>query len=306
MRSMLNRFVSLPMPLQAIILLASGGSIVAAMYFLVPSRWLFFIIIGFVVVAMLLLAYRGLLKRGRKRKAARMEKNISDHAAATPTSTSEPAQRARMDDMRKSFEGGLGKFRAVGKNLYELPWYVIVGESGSGKTEAIRHCNIGFPPGLQDRLQGVGGTLNMNWWFTDNAVLLDTAGRLMFEEAASGEWKEFLTLLKSNRVNCPINGMLLVIPADSLIKDTAEEIEKKGSRIAQQLDHIQRELTVRFPVFVVVTKCDLVNGFREFFDSLRDPELQHQMLGWSNPDPLDHPFNPALIDQHMDAVMALA
>src|SRR5689334_23622867 len=44
--------------------------------------------------------------------------------------------------------------------------------------------------------------------------------------------------------------------------------------------------SVRFPVFVLVTKCDLVNGFREFFDTLSDPQLQHQMLGWSNPAPL--------------------
>src|SRR5438477_158638 len=83
----------------------------------------------------------------------------------------------------------------------------IVGEPGSGKTEAVRHCNVGFPPGLQDQLQGVGGTLNMNWWFTNHAVILDTAGRLLFEEVepgTTGEWQEFLKLLKKNRPNCPI------------------------------------------------------------------------------------------------------
>jgi len=40
---------------------------------------------------------------------------------------------------------------------------------------------------MQDEFQGVGGTINMNWWFTNNAVLLDTAGRLMFEEVKPGE-----------------------------------------------------------------------------------------------------------------------
>jgi len=301
---MVNRFVSLPKPLQAAMVLAGGGGIVAALYYLLSGRMLFVLLIAVVLVTVLLLVYRAILKSGRKRKAARMEKSIAAHSAAAPAAASAPAARARLDDMRKSFEDGVAKFRAVGKNLYELPWYVMVGESGSGKTEAIRHCNIGFPPGLQDRLQGVGGTLNMNWWFTDNAVLLDTAGRLMFEDTATAEWREFLKLLIANRANCPINGMLLVIPADSLIKDTAEEIEKKGSRIAQQLDHIQRELGVRFPVFVVVTKCDLVNGFREFFDNLRDPQLQHQILGWSNPDSLDQPFDPSKIDQHIETVRA--
>ncbi|MCK5271836.1 MAG: hypothetical protein KAJ52_04635, partial [Sedimentisphaerales bacterium] len=116
------------------------------------------------------------------------------------------------------------------------------------------------------------------------------------------EWKEFLKLLKNNRPNCPINGMFLMIPADSLIKDTADDIERKASQIAQQFDMIQRTLDVRFPVFVIVSKSDLINGFREFFDNLDDPKLQHQILGWSNPAPLDEPFNPELVDQHLQTI----
>ena len=117
----------------------------------------------------------------------------------------------------------------------------------------------------------------------------------MFEEVdpgATSEWREFLKLLKTNRPNCPINGMLLVIPVDSLIKDTADEIERKAGKIAQQFDQIQRALGVRFPVFVMITKCDLINGFREFFEDLNDPQLQHQILGWSNPGPAGRAVQP--------------
>jgi hypothetical protein len=127
----------------------------------------------------------------------------------------------------------------------------------------------------------------------------------MFEEVKPGEtseWKEFLALLKKNRPNCPINGLFLVIPSDSLIKDSADSIQKKAGKIAQQLDVIQRVLDVRFPVFVAVTKCDKINGFREFFDTLTDPQLQHQMMGWSNPDPLDEPFKPEAVDKHLEQV----
>jgi hypothetical protein len=99
-----------------------------------------------------------------------------------------------------------------------------------------------------------------------------------------------------------VNGLLLVIPAESLIKDTADTIEKKASRIAKQLDTVQRTLGVRFPVFVVITKADLVNGFREFFDSVQDPALQHQMLGWSNPAGLDDAFDPEAVDEHLRVV----
>lgn len=305
MNDLFNQFGRLPKAAQAVLLVVAGGAIVGAFQLMGWQNALATIIFGSALVGLLLLGYSQWLRFQTVRRASPMEQAIRGNAGAAPIGIAEPARRARLDDLRASFEKGVQKFRDAGKNLYALPWYVLVGESGSGKTEAIRHCNVGFPPGLQDQLQGAGGTLNMNWWFTNHAVILDTAGRLMFEEVKPGttnEWQEFLKLLKRARPNCPVNGMLLVIPADSLIRDSSEAIEKKAGRIAEQLDSIQRALGVRFPVYVVVTKCDKINGFREFFDGIADPGLQHQMMGWSNPAPLDTPFDPEQIDQHLRTV----
>ncbi len=305
----MDTFNNLSTPVKAGVALASGAGLMGMIALLTGGNTTVLLIVamGIVLVGMLLVGYKFVLGWLRKRKAAPLERGILNNSAASPNSISEPARRARLDDLRRSFEGGVEKFRASGKNIYSLPWYVLVGEPGSGKTEAIRHCNVGFPPGLQDQLQGAGGTLNMNWWFTNHAIILDTAGRLMFEEVepgATSEWKEFLGMLLRGRPNCPINGLMLVIPADSLIRDTADSIERKAGKIAQQLDSIQRQLGVRFPVFVVITKSDLINGFREFFDTLTDPQLQHQIMGWSNPSPLDQPFSPDLVERHLETVAA--
>jgi len=301
----LSSFSNMPAPVKAGVTLAAGGGIVAALGAFMGPQGFLVILAGVAVVGLILVGYKLLLKKLEKRKANPFTKGLAQNSAAAPQSVSEPAKRARLDDLRKTFETGVEKFRAAGKNLYAVPWYMLVGEPGSGKTEAIRHCNVGFPPGLQDQLQGAGGTLNMNWWFTNHAVILDTAGRLMFEEAPPGqtsEWQEFLKLLRASRPNCPVNGMLLVIPADSLIRDTADAIERKAGKIAQQLDSIQRALGVRFPVFVVITKCDLINGFREFFGDLDDPQVQHQILGWSNHADLDEPFKPEAVEEHLTQV----
>ena len=262
---------------------------------------------GLFVVALLMLTYGLILQSLQRKAAAPLDQGLASNWGAAPMGITEPARRARLDDMRKSFEKGLETFRQSGKSLYALPWYLVVGEPGSGKTEAIRHSSVGFPPGLNDQYQGVGGTLNMNWWFTNHAVILDTAGRLIFEEVEPGtttEWQSFLKLLKKHRPGCPINGMLLVIPAESLIRDSEQEIATKAGKIAQQLDMIQRSLGVRFPVFVVITKADLINGFREFFDKTTDPALQHQIFGWSSPDGLDAPFRPELVEEYLRTVQA--
>ena len=283
-----------------------GGGVVAALTFLKDSTTALAIFGGgLVLVVIAWLVYAAITARKDKAQAGLMSQAIAASAAATPTGISNPAKRARLDDLRKSFEKGLDKFKAADKDVYSVPWYLVVGEPGSGKTEAIRHCKIGFPPGLQDPLQGAGGTVNMHWWFTNHGVFLDTAGRLMFEEVEPGntsEWQEFMRLLTRARPNCPINGMFLFIPADALIKDSAEALEKKGAKIAQQLDQIQRELGVRFPVYVIVSKCDLVNGFREFFDDINDPKLQDQIVGWSSPASLDTPFKPEQVDDYIKQV----
>lgn len=262
------------------------------------------VLAGSALVIGAVLAWRAWLARRDERRASPFAGMLAGSAAG-PSRIAEPARRARLDELRRSFESGIEKFRSAGKSLYSVPWYVLVGEPGSGKTEAVRHCGVGFPPGLHEELQGAGGTLNMSWWFTNQAVILDTAGRLLFEDVEPGstsEWQEFLKLLRRSRPNCPVNGLLLVIPADSLIRDSDEAIDAKATRLAAQLDNIQKQLGVRFPAYVVVTKSDLINGFREFFDRADDPRAANQILGWSNPDTLDAPFRPELVDEHLRTV----
>ncbi len=280
---------------------AGAGVVLTAVGF-VSGLWQYVLYIGvtLVVAALLVLAFRFFLKWRQKGRATPFVGKLLGTTSGSPT-TADAGQRARIDDLRKRFEEGIEKFRSAGKDVYSLPWVLMAGPSGSGKTEAVRHCSVGFPPGLQDPLQGTGGTLNMNWWFTNHAVVLDTAGKLFMEEGG-GEWKELMKLLKSWRPLQPINGMILAIGVDSLIKDSAEKIEHEAAKVARQLDAITRDLDVRFPVYIIVTKCDLLTGFREFFTTITDPQLQHQMLGWSNPADLDETFQSDRVTEHLAQV----
>lgn len=293
------------LPLKIGLAVACVGGMSGVLFVLAGPKGLLAVPLLVLALAITLLIYRGIVRWSERRKSRPFERRLRDAAAMTPRTGADAAKRARLEDIRKRFEEGIEVFRQHGKDLYSVPWYLMVGEPGSGKTEAVRHCGVGFPPGLQNTLQGTGGTLNMNWWFTSNAVILDTAGRLIFEDIEPGsgsEWTEFLKMLRSARPNCPINGLLLVLPADSLIKDSPEEIAHKSDRIATQLNVIQKALGVRFPVFLLVTKADLINGFREFFDSIKDPLLQHQILGWSNPVQLGEPFEPEGVDRLLDGL----
>jgi type VI secretion system protein ImpL len=179
--------------------------------------------------------------------------------------------RERFEEATKALRQG----RRGGHSLYDLPWYVIIGAPGSGKTTALLNSGLKFP--LEQRvgkgaLRGVGGTRNCDWWFTDEAVFLDTAGRYTTQDSDPSSdsvgWGEFLALLRKHRARRPVNGVILTVNAqDLLLLDTAgrdAHIDAARSR----LDELNRGLRIQLPVYLMVTKCDLVDGFAEYFESL--------------------------------------
>ena len=98
--------------------------------------------------------------------------------------------------------------RSSGKRnfLYEVPWYIVIGPPGAGKTTALVNSGLKFPlagSGQAQPVAGVGGTRNCDWWFTDEAVLIDTAGRYTTQDSNARSdqksWLAFLSLLKQHR-----------------------------------------------------------------------------------------------------------
>jgi len=302
---MIDQFQQIPRNMK-IVMAALCAIAVLAVAAIIDRRVFVIAAVGLAVIVAAILLWQFYLKWTGRQRTRTMSAQLAAHSSGAPSAIHDPAMLATLDRLRENFSRGLEKFQAVGKDLYSLPWYIVCGEPGSGKTEAVRRCKVGFPPGLQDEMQGAGGTINMHWWFTNYAVLIDTAGKLLFQEAPPGsttEWTEFLGLLRKTRPNCPINGLLLVIPSESLIKDSMDEIAAKAGKIARQLNTIQRVLDVRFPVFVLITKCDKIVGFREFFSGVKDPQLQDQMTGWSNPNSLDTPFQMEAVNRHLAEVV---
>ena len=229
-------------------------------------------LIAIVIVAVLFFA--GVLVK--KLRAFR----ASDRLVAAVVKQSKAEERPSADalQLRERFEEAtamLKQKRRGGHSLYELPWYVIIGAPGSGKTTALVNSGLHFP--LEQRsgrgaLRGVGGTRNCDWWFTDEAVFLDTAGRFTTQDSDAGSdaagWLEFLSLLRKYRTRRPINGVILTVSAQDLMTQHPDARETYVAAARRRLNELNRELRIQLPVYVMVTKCDLVSGFTEYFDDL--------------------------------------
>ncbi len=157
------------------------------------------------------------------------------------------------------------------KFLREMPWYVIVGPPGTGKTTALRQSGLNFPIDLTDDLQGVGGTRNCDWFFSENAVLIDTAGRYVQQESQpdvdAAEWLGFLDLLKKHRGRRALNGVIVALSIDTL-SEGDEAIRVHGRKIRRRLAELHERLEIRLPVYLMLTKADLIKGFEPFFGGL--------------------------------------
>ncbi|MFT7559573.1 MAG: type VI secretion system protein ImpL [Flavobacteriales bacterium] len=167
------------------------------------------------------------------------------------------------------------------KSLYQLPWYIIIGPPGAGKTTALVNSGLEFPLAKshgKGALGGVGGTRNCDWWFTNDAVLIDTAGRYTTQDSHrvvdNAAWNSFLALLKKYRRRRPINGAIVAISIQDLILQTAEQRMHHAKIIRTRIDELHAELGVRFPVYLNFTKCDLISGFSEFFSNLSQAERE--------------------------------
>jgi type VI secretion system protein ImpL len=244
--------------------------------------------IAFTVVA--LLAWAGaLLWRRRRARAAAGQIEEALKAQAGGGDAVRPDQQAEIDAMRAEFEKAVGALkgsklgRGGADSLAVLPWYMIIGPPGCGKSTALRASGLRFPY-LSKRggVRGVGGTRNCEWWLTNDAVLLDTAGRYTSEDEDRDEWLGFLDLLARTRPRKPVNGLLVAVSADDLATQTEEGASQLGHRLRERVDEVMARLKLVLPVYVVFTKCDLLPGFVETFADLRKQE-RGQIWGFTLP-----------------------
>lgn len=235
--------------------------------------------IGIILFIILLAVIFFLFRRLKAiQRAGQIEQSINSQADSGMQNLS-PEKRAEIDLFKKQLESAISSLKksklAKGKSgkaaLYALPWYMIIGPSSAGKTTAIQNSGLEFPFG-KESFKGVGGTRNCDWFFSTKGIFLDTAGRYVTESEDKAEWISFLDVLKKNRRNKPINGVIAALNVDEIINCSTGQLAEHAKNIRQRIDELIENLSVNFPVYFVFTKCDLIQGFIEYFGDLSETE----------------------------------
>jgi type VI secretion system protein ImpL len=261
------------------------GSLVAVIYFVGPL-----IAIGgwrplensttrMVVILLIGAAVAGVVGLGLFRKRAASKQIAEGISGEKETVNDEPVLKERMQDALATLKTASGNKSGY---LYDIPWYVIIGPPGAGKTTALVNSGLKFPLARGARpaaIAGVGGTRYCDWWFTEEAVLIDTAGRYTTQDSDAKSdkesWFSFLDLLKKSRPRQPINGVLVAISVEDILTMSREDLAAHAESIRLRLLELHQRLKVSFPVYALFTKADLVAGFNEYFSYLGEAGRKH-------------------------------
>ncbi len=189
---------------------------------------------------------------------------------------------------------------------YRIPWVVLMGPCGAGSSTVARAVDLPRPFPAPDGADH--GDPDVRWEFFEQGVLLDVPGAWVQERGGAGNdeqgWRTFLRLLERWRPDRPLDAVVLTIPADLLAGPGApvrRELLARAEALRERLWEAQRRLGLRFPVHVLVTRCDHVAGFGAVCREL--PEAaRHEIFGWSSPFPLEAAFEPKWVEQAFDAV----
>ena len=308
MKKLYAKFAGLPPEVRLLVAMAGLGTPFGVIFVL--QRYVFrgmnpiLLILGLAVVVGVLCLLGWLVSkmfgRGSRKRQKKLETELASGAESGKVSMS---LRAAVKSNNEKFFSAIKEMRKLGISIYDLPWYVVIGDSGCGKTKLINEGGLTFSTGKPEGYQL--GTLNYNWWFTEDAIFVDMAGRLCNPQDDSDhrEWESFLKTVAMGRKGYPVNGVLLCVSAEHLLQDPPEKHEADANTMLERLRDMQNKLGVTFATYLVITKCDKILGFMPFFDRAeRDITIKNQIFGFSRAGDFHELYDPEKFGDDFGAV----
>jgi type VI secretion system protein ImpL len=175
--------------------------------------------------------------------------------------------------LRESRLGDAG----AGDTAYALPWYLLAGPPSSGKTSLLLSSRMSFhvlPSQRASEQSVIRPTGSCDWRVTDDAVWLDTSGRYQTEAEQRDEWAALIETVKRYRKSRPLDGYVLVVNGAEVLRLSEGQIEEQAKVLRARLDEATARAGCRFPVYLVFTHVDEVDGFSEFFSAFGGEERE--------------------------------
>lgn len=279
------------------------------------SRWVQFGIVATLIVLTLPLMLIMGLVAARKRKKERLAEEAAaaegtDAAPVAAKTSNAPAAAVMPAGLAEGAEEVVqflktSNLGADGKEaIYSLPWYIIAGDTKSGKSSFVIGSNLNVQQLPSQRLaeqKFVRPTALVDWRVTSEAVFVDTAGKHFADTGSADEWSALLDTLKKHRPQRPLDGFILVVDAAKILSSDERESEELAKTLRSRLDDAITRYKIKFPVYLVFTNADSIEGFR---DSFSTSKKEDKTLVWGTTIPIENSENAqALFDAEYELLL---
>jgi len=154
------------------------------------------------------------------------------------------------------------------RGRHSLPLFLVAGPAGAGKSSLIEQTQAGLGMPV-----AIGAA---RWWVGQDAIFVETN----FDSEQSAQ--DVVDLIRAMRPRQPVNATLLAISPPDLALADEVELKMVSEAIASELRLIEERIGVGPPVYLLLTKTDMMPGFREFFDRL-EPQDREAPWGFALP-----------------------
>ena len=173
---------------------------------------------------------------------------------------------------------------------YNLPFFMIIGPNGSGKTTLLNNLNF------ESLTTEENPAVNSMWKLFKKGAIFEPPRADEDEKKFWSFLSEIFVFIRPRR---PLDGIILTLPIDVLRDES--KIEAHAEDIFKKIFTFQREINFRLPIYLVITKTDMIEGFSEFSYMLNKTTKQ-QIFGWSCPYSLNSVFSVSWIDEIFNTI----
>ncbi|WET42757.1 type VI secretion system membrane subunit TssM [Citrobacter enshiensis] len=236
------------------------------------NRWLATAVWGFIALVWLT------VRMMKRLQQLELQQKQQRQEAVDPLSMELNAQQRYLDHWLLRLQRHLDSRRY----LWQLPWYMVIGPASSGKSSLLRE---GFPSDIiytPEAVRGAEQHLYLTPHVGKQAVIFDIDGTLCEQTDADvlhrRLWEHALSWLVEKRTRQPLNGIILTLDFPDLLTADKRRREHLLQMLRSRLQDVRQHLHCQLPVYVVLTRLDLLHGFATLFQSL-DKKDRDRILG---------------------------